>query len=88
VAAAKVVAGEAVDVVTACCHQVHGAIGMTQEYALQHWSRRLWSWRDEFGSTPYWRRRVGENMLRAGADGLWPALAADPTERWQSGGAV
>jgi acyl-CoA dehydrogenase len=88
VAAAKVVAGEAVDVVTACCHQVHGAIGMTQEYPLQHFSRRLWAWRDEFGSTPYWRRRVGENMLRAGADGLWPALAADPTEFSRGGGAA
>jgi acyl-CoA dehydrogenase len=88
VAAAKVVAGEAVDVVTACCHQVHGAIGMTKEYSLQHWSRRLWSWRDEFGSTAYWRRQVGATMLRAGVDGLWPALTADPAERSGRGGAV
>jgi hypothetical protein len=29
---------------------VHGAIGFTQEYTLHYATRRLWSWRDEFGS--------------------------------------
>jgi acyl-CoA dehydrogenase len=78
VAAAKATAGAAATAVTAYCHQVHGAIGMTAEYPLHHWTRRLWSWRDEFGSTAWWQRAVGETMLRGGADRLWAMLSADP----------
>lgn len=77
-ASAKALAGEAAGTVAAHCHQVHGAIGMTQEYVLHHWTRRLWSWRDEFGGTTQWRRVVGETMLHGGADGLWAMIAADP----------
>jgi acyl-CoA dehydrogenase len=86
VAAAKAMAGEAATAVTAYCHQVHGAIGMTQEYPLHHWTRRLWSWRDEFGTTARWQRTVGEAMLRDGADRLWAMISADPIAVDASGG--
>ena len=39
---------------------MHGAIGFTHEHALNHSTRRLWSWRDEFGNEAEWGRRVGE----------------------------
>ena len=74
VGAAKAVAGEAADVVTARSHQVHGAIGMTQEYVLHQLTRRLWSWREEYGSTVAWRREVGRTVAAAGAERLWPAV--------------
>ena len=55
-------------------HQVHGAIGFTKEYTLQLSTRRLWSWREEFGSDPEWAAKVGAYACRQGADALWPML--------------
>lgn len=75
VAAAAVVSGEAASTVAALSHQAHGAIGMTREYELAQLTRRLWSWRDEYGSERVWARRLGEAVAAAGADALWPRIA-------------
>ncbi|KAF0808325.1 acyl-CoA dehydrogenase [Alcanivorax xiamenensis] len=74
IAAAKARCGEAAGQALAIAHQVHGAIGMTREYRLNLYSRRLWSWRDEFGGERYWQVRLGEQVLARGADGLWPFI--------------
>jgi acyl-CoA dehydrogenase len=76
IGAAKARAGEAASVGAAIAHQVHGAIGFTQEHMLNHSTRRLWSWRDEFGSEAEWNYLVGANAAKIGADGLWPAITA------------
>ena len=47
---AKTRVGKAATLAYEIAHQVHGAIGFTKEYALQLSTRRLWSWREEFGS--------------------------------------
>lgn len=74
IAAAKVVANQAATRATKACHQAHGAMGMTQEYELHHSSRRLWSWRSEYGGVREWSRWVGEVATAEGADGLYPLI--------------
>jgi acyl-CoA dehydrogenase len=76
VAAAKIRAGEAAGIGAAIAHQVHGAIGFTQEHTLHYATRRLWSWRDEFGSEAWWSRRLGGEIAAKGADGLWQFITA------------
>jgi acyl-CoA dehydrogenase len=73
---AKTRVGEAATLACEIAHQVHGAIGFTKEYALQFSTRRLWSWREEFGPDPEWAARVGGYACANGADGLWEMLTA------------
>jgi len=74
IAIAKTQVGEAATLACEIAHQVHGAIGFTKEYALQLSTRRLWSWREEFGSDPEWAAKVGVYACARGADQLWPML--------------
>jgi hypothetical protein len=37
----------------------HSAIGFTHEHSLHRLIRRLWSWRDEFGTESHWSRELG-----------------------------
>jgi len=69
VATAKAQAGASAEVVARLAHQVHGAIGTTQEHSLHRVTLRLWSWRDDFGSERFWQERLGRL-----------ALAGDPWE--------
>lgn len=75
VAIAKARVGEAAGKIAAIVHQVHGAMGFTQEHPLHFSTRRLWSWRDEFGSEAYWQERLGRQVCGAGGAALWPTLA-------------
>ena len=76
VAAAKIRAGQAAGSGAAIAHQVHGAMGFTREYALQQRTRRLWSWRDEFGAETVWAIELGRQVAATGADELWPEITA------------
>ena len=76
IAAAKTRAGEAAGIGAAIAHQVHGAIGFTYEHRLHFFTKRLWAWRDEYGSEAEWSRRLGQHMAVAGADRLWAEITA------------
>nr|WP_294529505.1 acyl-CoA dehydrogenase family protein [uncultured Rhodopila sp.] len=76
IAAAKARAGEAAGIGASIAHQIHGAIGFTFEHDLHFLTRRLWSWRDEFGNDAAWNRLLGTHMARAGADRLWVEITA------------
>jgi acyl-CoA dehydrogenase len=73
--AAKLRVGEAAGKVCDIVHQVHGAIGFTHEHRLHQLTRRLWSWRDEFGVESAWALELGRLIASQGADGIWPFLA-------------
>lgn len=75
-AVAKVICGQAAGRAAAISHQVHGAIGFTREHSLHFASRRLWSWRAEYGSESHWAARLGARAIRAGGLALWPTLTA------------
>jgi len=68
--------GEAAGIGASIAHQVHGAIGFTYEHALQFATRRLWSWRAEFGGESEWAAELGRSVAERGADALWPHLTA------------
>ena len=75
-ASAKIRVGEAAGEGAAIAHQVLGAIGFTKEHHLHRFTRRLWAWRDDFGSESFWAVKLGRLVAAKGADGLWPMLAA------------
>jgi acyl-CoA dehydrogenase len=76
IAAAKLRANLAIGVATATAHQVHGAIGFTEECALHHATQRLWSWRSEMGNDRYWSLRLGQSVIARCAENFWSDLTA------------
>lgn len=62
-AVAKARASEAAEKVVAIAHAVHGAIGVTAEYDLQLYTRRLQEWRGDFGSQGHWHAQLGHALL-------------------------
>jgi acyl-CoA dehydrogenase len=72
IAAAKLRANIAAGVAAPIAHQVHGAMGFTQEYALGRFTTRLWSWRGEFGNDRFWADEIGQRVAARGADAFWP----------------
>jgi acyl-CoA dehydrogenase len=81
IACAKVIAGEAAVAAAAIVHQVHGAIGFTYEHSLHFATRRLWSWRPEFGGESLWAEELGRMVAARGGDALW----SDLTQRQSTG---
>jgi acyl-CoA dehydrogenase len=65
VAAAKIATSRAATIACRIGHQVHGALGFTQEYPLQHSTRALWAWRDEAGSETWWQEQLGRASAAA-----------------------
>lgn len=56
---------EAACVVADIGHAVHGAIGITEEYDLQLYTRRLREWRRAAGTEHFWNMRIGAELLGA-----------------------
>jgi acyl-CoA dehydrogenase len=76
-ASAKVRAARAVRVVAATAHQLHGAIGFTDEHPLHRFTTRAWSWRDELGTEGWWQEQLGAAVIGAGSGALWPTIAGE-----------
>lgn len=67
IASAKIDAERSISRLTAIAHQVHGAIGATQEHRLHRFTRRLWSWREEGGAASFWAEVVADRVLTDGS---------------------
>jgi acyl-CoA dehydrogenase len=76
IAAAKVRANRAIGVGTSIAHQVHGAIGFTQDYGLHPLTRALMRWRSECGNDAYWAQILGRLACAEGGVGLWADITA------------
>lgn len=69
-ATGKARASQAAPLVADIAHAVHGAIGITEEYDLQLYTRRLREWRLAGGSEAHWHERIGAHALSSGSDAL------------------
>ena len=78
VAAAKTVSGRMVAATNRNAHQLHGAIGFTDEHRLQFWTRRLWAWRDDFGTETEWGAVLGRELVADGGSDLWDFVTSIP----------
>lgn len=76
IAAAKLRANRAVGVVTAIAHQVHGAIGFTDEYDLHRVTIPLMRWRGAHGNDVHWAQILGRQVAGFGGRGLWENMTA------------
>lgn len=76
IAVAKVRTGEAASLGAGIAHQAHGAIGFTYEHSLHFVTRRLWSWRAEFGAENHWSVALGRQVATRGAEALWPHMTS------------
>jgi acyl-CoA dehydrogenase len=76
---AKVTVGEAAAKGAAIAHQVLAAMGITEEHALHHFTRRLWSWREEGGTERFWAARIGA-LVQSSPESLWAFLTSRDQE--------
>jgi acyl-CoA dehydrogenase len=65
--AAKLVVNQSAALAVRSAHQAHGAIGMTQEYRLQHFTRRLNAWRGDSGDEHALALGLAAAVLREGS---------------------
>lgn len=68
VAIGKTRCSEAAATVADIAHALHGAIGITEEYDLQLYTRRLREWRRAGGGEAWWARRIGQEIIDHDAD--------------------
>jgi acyl-CoA dehydrogenase len=76
VAVARVIAGRAATQTARIAHQLHGAIGVTAEYPLHRFTRRLWAWRDADTTEHGWSVLLGGLAVAGGEEVFWDDLTA------------
>jgi acyl-CoA dehydrogenase len=63
VAVAKARCSQAALALAEASHAIHGAIGLTEEYDLQLFTRRLHAWRQAAGTESYWHAVAGTALV-------------------------
>ncbi|MEE4496127.1 acyl-CoA dehydrogenase family protein [Streptomyces sp. BE230] len=73
---ARITTAAAATEIAQIAHQLHGAMGITEEYPLHRLTRRLWSWRDAVASERQWAESLGRRAAQAGESGVWTRITA------------
>lgn len=63
VAVAKSRSSEAANLISVTAHALHGAMGITEEFDLQLYTRRLHDWRLSTGAEDVWNTEIGRRFL-------------------------
>lgn len=71
---AKVRINEAAGKVAQLAHQILAAIGFTYEHTLHHSTRRLWAWRDEYGTESEWQKVITKKLMNLEKNQLWSMI--------------
>jgi alkylation response protein AidB-like acyl-CoA dehydrogenase len=74
IAAAKARTSAAAGAGARIAHQLHGAIGVSQEHTLHRYTRALFSWRDEFGNEAAWGAWLAARYAAEAEGALWAWL--------------
>ncbi|MCG7632822.1 acyl-CoA/acyl-ACP dehydrogenase [Gordonia McavH-238-E] len=74
IVAGRVVAARCASDTARLAHQLHGAIGTTEEYRLHRLTASLWAWRDADLPEADWATLLGEMVTRAGERATWDSL--------------
>jgi acyl-CoA dehydrogenase len=74
--AARIRIAAAAGNVAAIGHQIHGAIGITDEHPLHRLTTRLWAWREEYGNQAAWSDRLGLELTRKDDVSLWERITS------------
>lgn len=80
VPAASAVVARSAGHIAATCHQLHGAIGITQEYPLHVFTRPLWAGRDRLLSQRECEYRTGLMATTFSEDDVWSMIVDDVGE--------
>jgi acyl-CoA dehydrogenase len=74
-AIARIMTSACADEVARLAHQLHGAIGTTEEYPLHLFTQRLWAWRDADRPSREWAALLAREALDGGERGIWDDIS-------------
>lgn len=75
VISAKIRTSEAAKTGSRIAHQLHGAIGVTDEHVLHRLTLRALAWRDDYGNNSQWAEELGAMLRHHDGDALWALLS-------------
>lgn len=74
--AARLLAAESATHIARIAHQLHGAVGVTEEFGLHRLTRRAWAWRDADWSERELAIELGRRAVAAPETDYWEAVTA------------
>ncbi|MUL65869.1 hypothetical protein BOO86_15445 [Mycobacterium sp. CBMA 234] len=74
VASARIVAAAGATEAARLAHQLHGAMGVTEEDGLYRLTTRLWAWQDAETHERDWAIQLGDKAIDRGENAVWSEL--------------